>query len=121
MKIIVSATGKTLDSQLDLKFGRANIFILIDTATMDFEALDNTGAMASGGAGISATQMVIDKGATAVLTGNVGPNAMKVLEAANLEIYKGSAISIKENIEQLNKGLLEKISTTVAAHSGMRK
>lgn len=121
MKIIVSATGKTLDSQLDLKFGRANIFILIDTATMDFEALDNVGAMASGGAGISAAQMVIDKGATAVLTGNVGPNAMNVLKTADIGIYKGSAISIKENVEQLKKGLLEKISTTVSAHSGMRK
>ena len=119
MKIAVSATGKTLENQLDMRFGRADYFLIVETDTMEYEALDNKAISASGGAGISAAQMVADKDAQAVITGNVGPNAMNVLNAANIEIYKGSAISAKENIEQYKKGTLEKIGKAVPPHSGM--
>ncbi len=119
MKIAVSATGNTLESGLDQRFGRAVSFIIVETDTMGYEALDNMAAASAGGAGISAAQSVVDKGAAAVITGNVGPNAMNVLKAANIEIYKGSATSIKENVELFKKGALEKICTTVPAHFGM--
>lgn len=121
MRIILTTTGKTLDSLLDLRFGRTDIFMIVDTSTMKYEALENTGAAASGGAGITGAQIVVDKEVDAVITGNVGPNAMNVLRAAGVEIYRGSAVSVKENIEQFNKGLLEKISTTVPPNSGMGK
>ncbi|MFA6671010.1 MAG: NifB/NifX family molybdenum-iron cluster-binding protein [Bacillota bacterium] len=119
MKIAVSATGNTLESQLDLRFGRAAAFIIMDTETMDFEAVDNSGAAAAGGAGISAAQLVADKDVEAVITGNVGPNAMNVLKAANIEIYRGNAASVKDNVEQFKKGGLTKINTTVPPHFGM--
>lgn len=121
MRIILTTTGKTLDSLLDLRFGRTDIFMIEDTSTMKYEALENTGAAASGGAGITGAQIVVDKEVDAVITGNVGPNAMNVLRAAGVEIYRGSAVSVKENIAQFNKGLLEKISTTVPPNSGMGK
>lgn len=119
MKIAVSATGNTLESKLDLRFGRAVSFLIIETDTMEYEAIDNAGVAASGGAGISAAQLVADKDVQAVITGNVGPNAMNVLKAANIQIYKGGAVSVRENVEQYKKGALEKINTTVPAHSGM--
>ncbi len=119
MKIAISATGNTLESGLDQRFGRAASFIIVETDTMEYEALDNAAAVSAGGAGISAAQSVVDKGAAAVITGNVGPNAMNVLKAANIEIYKGSATSIKENVKLFKKGALEKICTTVPAHFGM--
>jgi predicted Fe-Mo cluster-binding NifX family protein len=119
MKIAVSATGNTLESQLDLRFGRAAAFIIMDTETMDFEAVDNSGSAAAGGAGISAAQLVADKDVEAVITGNVGPNAMNVLKAANIEIYRGNAASVKDNVEQFKKGGLTKINTTVPPHFGM--
>lgn len=119
MKIAVSSTGNTMDSQLDPRFGRAAAFIVVDTETMDFEAVDNSGSAAAGGAGISAAQLVADKDVGAVITGNVGPNAMNVLKAANIEIYRGSAASVKDNVNQFIKGELDKINTTVAPHFGM--
>lgn len=119
MKIAISATGKTMDSQMDQRFGRAASFIIVETNTLDYEAIDNTAAASSGGAGISAAQTVADKEAKAVITGNVGPNAMNVLKAANIEIYQGSAASVKENVALFIKGTLQKISTNVPAHFGM--
>ena len=119
MKIAVSATGNSMESQLDQRFGRAASFIIVETTTMDFEAIDNTGVASSGGAGISAGQLVADKEAEALITGNVGPNAMNVLKAAKIEIYKGIASTVKENVELFKKGTLEKINTTVPSHFGM--
>ena len=84
MKIAISATGSTLDAEVDPRFGRCQYFIIADPQTMEFEVVDNSSAMAAGGAGISAAQMIADKGVEAVLTGNCGPNAYQVLSAAGI-------------------------------------
>jgi predicted Fe-Mo cluster-binding NifX family protein len=42
MKIAVTSQGDTLDSQLDPRFGRAAYIIIVDTQTLEFEALDNS-------------------------------------------------------------------------------
>lgn len=119
MKIAISATGSTMESKMDQRFGRAAYFLIVETESMDLEAVDNAAAASSGGAGISAAQSVADKGAKAVITGNVGPNAMNVLKAAKIEIYKGGAPTVKENVELFRKGALDKITANVPAHSGL--
>ncbi len=119
MKIVISSTGNTLESAMDQRFGRAACFIVMDTDTMSFESIDNGAAASSGGAGITSAQTVVDKGVEAVITGNVGPNAMNVLKAAQIDIFKGSLVSVKENVEKFKKGLLEKVDTAVPQHFGM--
>ena len=104
MKIAVSAKGNTMESQIDQRFGRAAFFIIVQTDDMEVEVVDNSAVAASGGAGISAAQMIADKDVEAVVTGNVGPNAMNVLKAAKIKLYKGSAESVKENVELFKKG-----------------
>ena len=83
--------------------------------------IENAAANSGGGAGITSGQLMVDKGVEAVITGNVGPNAANVLKAANIKIYRGISASVKENIEKFNKGILEKIDTTVPSHFGMGK
>ena len=46
MKIAISATGPTLDAEVDPRFGRCQYFIIADPQTMEFEALENSSAMA---------------------------------------------------------------------------
>ncbi len=119
MKICISSTGNLDISTLDPRFGRAAYFIIADTETMEIESVENTAAVTGGGAGVTSGQFIVDRDVKAVITGNVGPNAMSVLEAANIEIYKGIIASVKENIEKFKKGQLEKIDTTVSSHFGM--
>lgn len=121
MKIAISSTNNSPDSPMDPRFGRAACFIVIDPDTMQFEAVDNAGAASSGGAGITAAQAVVDKGVTAVITGNVGPNAMDVLKAAKVEIYRGVPNSVKENVLKFKNGALGRIDSTVPRHSGMNR
>ena len=55
MKIAISATAPSLDAEVNPRFGRCQYFIIVDPDTMQFEALENSSAMASGGAGFAFT------------------------------------------------------------------
>ncbi len=119
MKVAISATGSSLDALMDQRFGRAAYFLMVETESLEFEAIENSGA-AAGGAGIQAAQKVIDAGAQVVLTGNVGPNAMQVLQAAGIKIYTSEPLEVRQLVEVYQQGGLKEITTPVAAHSGMK-
>jgi len=120
MKIAISATGPTLDAEVDPRFGRCQYFIIADPQTMEFEALENSSAMASGGAGISTGQMITSKGVEVVLTGNCGPNAYQVLSAAGLQVITGVSGKVKDAIEEYKLGTFSAAQQpNVANHFGM--
>ena len=108
MTICISAEGKTLDSRVDSRFGRSQYFILYDTDTGVFEALENPNIGFSGGAGIQSAQLMIAKKVEAVVTGNVGPNAYGVLEPAGIGIYIAAAGTIRDVIGDFKSGKLTK-------------
>jgi len=107
MKICVTAQGKTLDDQVDPRFGRCQFFIVVDTNTLDFEAIENQSAQFSGGAGIQSGQLMASKGVKAVLTGNVGPNAFQTLTAGGIKIYTGLSGKIRDAVEKYKGGSLK--------------
>jgi len=120
MKIAVSAMGTTLDAEIDPRFGRCQYFIIVDPETMQFEALENSSAMAGGGAGISTAQTIAGKGIEAVLTGNCGPNAYQVLSAAGIKVITGVAGKVQDAIEGYKLGKFKASSQpNVAGHFGM--
>lgn len=93
-----------MDSEVDPRFGRCRYFIIADTETLQFEAVENTSAVASGGAGISAAQMVAGRGVKVVLTGNCGPNAYEVLSSTGIEVITGVYGKVKDAIEAYKRG-----------------
>lgn len=120
MKIVVSAEGENLDALISTVFGRCPNFVFVDTETMQFEALSNPAMSESGGAGIQAAQFVIQRGAEAVLTGNLGPNAFDVLQAADVPVYLTSGGTVRQAVKDHQAGRLEPMSgANVAAHAGM--
>jgi len=104
MKIAISATGKSLDADVDPRFGRCQYLIIADPETMKFSAIDNASAMAAGGAGIAAAQMVIKEGVEAVLTGNCGPNAHGVFAASKVKVITGVTGKVQDAISQYKLG-----------------
>jgi len=119
MRIAISATGPSLDAEVDPRFGRCQHFLIVDTETMEFEAVENTNVMASGGAGIATAQMVASKGVQAVLTGNCGPNAYQTLAAAGIQVITGIGGRIRDAVEGYKAGRFEVSSQpTVGAHFG---
>jgi predicted Fe-Mo cluster-binding NifX family protein len=121
MKVAVTANGVDLDTPVSPIFGRCSTYIFVDTETMQFEAVQNPAIGAPGGAGIQAAQFVIERGAQAVVTGNVGPNAFGVFRSANVPVFLLGAATIRDTLEAYKKGLLQSTGeANVRAHSGTR-
>ena len=120
MKIAISATGPSLDAEVDPRFGRCQYFLIVNPDTMEFEAIDNTSKVASGGAGIASAQAVAGKGAQVVLTGNCGPNASQTLSGAGVQVITGVSGKIKDVVEGYKSGRYKTTSgPNVSAHFGM--
>ena len=120
MKIAVSSEGPNLEANVDPRFGRCQYFIIVDTDTLEFEAVDNSNNTASGGAGIASAQAVSNKEVKAVLTGHCGPNAYQVLAASEIQVITGVSGKVKDAIEGYKEGRFQQTSgPTVDAHHGM--
>ena len=120
MKICVTSTGNSLEAQIDPRFGRCSYFVIVDSETMQFEAVPNMAASASGGAGIQAAQTVANKGVKLLITGNVGPKAFQALASAGIEIATGAFGTVREAVEKYKRGELSKTGApTVGGHFGM--
>jgi predicted Fe-Mo cluster-binding NifX family protein len=121
MKIAVSANGVDLEAPASPIFGRAPNFLVVDTETMDFDTLGNPALGAAGGAGVQASQFVVEHGAEAVVSGNVGPNAFDVLQAAGVPVYLFDGGTVRQAVEAFDAGKLQSIGgATAPHHAGMR-
>lgn len=104
MKIAISTTAPGLDADVEPRFGRCQYFVIVDPETMEFEAVENTNAMAASGAGISTAQVIVNKGVQAVLTGNCGPNAFGVLNAAGINVITGVSGKVRDAVQDYKAG-----------------
>jgi len=120
LKVAVSAAAPSLDATIDPRFGRCSYFVIVDTDTMEFEALQNPAQYMGGGAGIQAAQTVANKGAKAVLTGSVGPNAYQALSAAGIQIITGVYGTVREAVMKFKQGELRStFGPTAPMHYGI--
>ncbi len=110
MKILLTATSPSIDSNVDPRYGRGAYFIVVDPDTMEWQAHPNPGIGASGGAGSLAAQFASNQQASSVVSGDFGPNAYNALQAAGIAMYLfGSSATVKEAIENFKAGLLESV------------
>ena len=106
MNIAITATEPSLDAKVDPRFGRCPCFLIVDTDTQKFEAVENPNLMLGGGAGIQSAQLMAEKGVQFVLTGNCGPNAYQTLSAAGIGIIIGCGGTVADVVEQFKAGQL---------------
>ena len=119
MKIAISATGKDIESLLDMRFGRCDFFQIHDSEGGEFKVVENKGQSSEEGAGIVASQQLVDENVDVIITGSLGPNAFKIIEKAEIRSYKCGNISIKNALDKLKNGELEEITTAGPSHNGM--
>jgi predicted Fe-Mo cluster-binding NifX family protein len=120
MKIAFSSTGKDLDSEIDPRFGRCAYFLIVNLDDMSFEAIENESMSLGGGAGIQSGQFIANTGASVLITGNVGPNASRTLNAAGIDVIVGVSGPIRDAIERYKRGELSRTDqANVPDHFGM--
>ncbi|MEG6506313.1 NifB/NifX family molybdenum-iron cluster-binding protein [Nitratidesulfovibrio sp. 1201_IL3209] len=94
-----------LDARLDPRFGRAQGYLLCDTATGAVRRLDTASNMSlAQGAGIQAAQAAADAGAEAVITGHVGPKAYTALRRGGIAVYLSSHATVRQALRALADG-----------------
>ncbi|GAU09654.1 NifB/NifX family molybdenum-iron cluster-binding protein [Desulfoplanes formicivorans] len=105
MKIAISSQGKTLNSKVDPRFGRAKGFVVYDleTGSTAYASNDQNLNIAQG-AGIQTAQNVAKTGAQAVITGNIGPKAFTALKQGDITMYLFTSGTVGEAIEAYKKG-----------------
>ncbi|MBB5347568.1 NifB/NifX family molybdenum-iron cluster-binding protein [Desulfoprunum benzoelyticum] len=116
MRLCISASGKDMDSRVDTAFGRAPYFQIIDTESMAREVLENPAAAGNQGAGIAAAQVMADKEVQAIVTGIVGPNASKALQACNIKVFEGAsaADTVQEALARFQRSEFKEDSAAAA-------
>ena len=120
MKVAVASSGGNLDAQMDPRFGRCGYIVVVDTDTMQFEAIENPGPAMGSGAGTSAAQIVGDTGAETVVAGNLGPNAALALNAGGVTMLQASGMTVAEAAQAAAAGELPEVAdATTGAKSGI--
>lgn len=107
MKVGVSATGGSMDAQVEPRFGRCPYFLVVDTETMRFEAFHNPASAATSGAGSQTALAFQQRGAAVVLTGQVGPKAQQALQAAGLKVVTGASGKVRDAVQAFKDGTLQ--------------
>jgi predicted Fe-Mo cluster-binding NifX family protein len=109
MKIAVPSKGKTLDSPVDGRFGRAAGFIVYNTSDKTFAFSDNAQNMNAGqGAGVQAAQSIAATGAGVIIAPSYGPKAFQVLKTAGIVTVLSEPGSVMENINKFVAGKLSR-------------
>lgn len=123
MRIAISTGGRDLAAFVDDRFGRCPYFLFCDSEDPQgtAECKDNPALSGTGGAGIAAAEYMAKEKVEVLITGSLGPNALRVIEAANIPAYSASeSLTLSEAIEAWKEGRLPQISEAGAAHAGER-
>ncbi|MFP4112528.1 MAG: NifB/NifX family molybdenum-iron cluster-binding protein [Candidatus Woesearchaeota archaeon] len=112
MKIAVTSENNTIESTVEQRFGRSGFFIVANIENKNitgYEAIENQGSKNAHGAGIRAAEQLGEINADAVITGELGPNAEKILARMGIKAYHSKG-DIRKAIDDLISGKLEEIS-----------
>lgn len=116
MRVMITASGPSLDDKLDERFGRARYFLIVETESGEAVAVDNSEGMnAAQGAGPRAAQTAVDHKASCLITGHVGPSAFAGLTAAGVPVFLAGEHAQKSCREVLDLFKEGKLKTTSAA------
>jgi predicted Fe-Mo cluster-binding NifX family protein len=114
MKVLIAATGPTLDSSVAQWFGHAPYYLLVDSTTMQVQVIDNSEHN-------DETHTIIphmaSQWAEVFITENIGPHAFQLARSLNRQVALARQISVGEALARLQRGELEILSAPTVKHS----
>ena len=108
MKVAITLAGSSLESAVDERFGRAAYLAVVDTATKRENVMENRHAEGRS-AGVKSAKEIVDMGAEVLISGDVGPNALQVLHASGIRVYRTTSNTAGDAIDALLADRLEEI------------
>lgn len=130
MRIVIPANGTDLDAPISPVFGRCANFIFVDTETegadtstatppYTFEVHANPALQTPSGAGVQAAQFVLQQGAKAILSANLGPNAFRIIQSAGIPVYELKGATVREAVDAFKAEELTSLTTPGPGHVGL--
>ncbi|MGQ9588146.1 MAG: NifB/NifX family molybdenum-iron cluster-binding protein [Thermoplasmata archaeon] len=120
-KLVVTSTGPSSHDQVDPRFGRCAFFMILDGPEREFRPVENSARALGNGAGIQAAQALASMGVAVVLTGDLGPNAFRVLRAAGIRAFRTHGGTVQQAAaDYFERRLTEIEGPTGPGHHGRR-
>jgi predicted Fe-Mo cluster-binding NifX family protein len=121
-KVAITVQSKDgLKSLLDPRFGRAEVFLIVDEVSGEvITALNNANTAAAHGAGTGAAAVMNANQVDLVISGRFGPKAFQSLEAFQIEMWSApEGLSAEEVLTRYKAGTLQRVSgATNPGHGG---
>jgi len=99
MKTAIASEGKTEDSEISEKGGRAPYYLIFEDKKL-VEAIKNPFATGGGGAGWSVAFMLAEKKAEKVIAGKIGANMVTALEQKGIKFQEAEG-KVKDVLKDL--------------------
>jgi len=115
MRIAIPVQNNTKDTKVSTSFGRSPYFLIFDIKENVTQYIVNTAKDAQGGAGIKASQIIIDNKADVVITPQCGNNAYEVLKEAGIEVLESKGDIVEKNIIYYQN---QKLNSLTDVHAG---
>jgi len=113
MKYLIASSGPDLQAQIAKRFGHAEYFIVLDSETMEYEALPGVGHDEPAH-GIGRFR---DQNVERVIIGNIGPEAFQDLKQAGWTPYLCRKMTVQEAVEKVERGEVSPLEAPTAKRS----
>jgi len=101
-RICITAQGSSIEDEIDPRFGRAAFYLIYDPKTKSIESLENPNKDLMQGVGPRSVQFLSENNVEVLLTGQIGPNAQRVLQASSIKTITGVSGKIKDLLKKYN-------------------
>ena len=104
MKVAITSTGNTLESDVDQRFGRCTYFVIYDTESKSVEYIPNPNKQISEGAGPASVQILAERGVNKIVSGDFGLKVKPLLDSLKVQmiVIKHTQKTASEIIESLD-------------------
>jgi predicted Fe-Mo cluster-binding NifX family protein len=106
-RIAISATSSGLDAEIEPRFCRSPLLLLVDPDTMVWESVENPGRDTRGGAAPRVAQILTDLDVSDVVSGGFEPSAHDAFQTAGIVVHRCDlGASVRQAVQQLRAGEL---------------
>lgn len=121
MKIAISATGRGLDSKIDVKFERCKFFLILDIEKNSMLSFENKTKDRPREIGGTIGPLIAKEGIDTVITSDIGPSAFDIFKGNGIRVYQTKGV-VEEAVRLLKEGKLKELTKpTVSRYSDWKK
>jgi len=115
MKVSVTSRAPGLDAPVDPRSGNCPSVMVVETESIAVESVLSPCPGAGSDSETQSARNLSRPGLTARVSGNRGPNALRTISAAGIEVYHHAAGTVRDAVDRLQRGELPKLSAPSAS------